>query len=677
MRKLIGPLLAVLLGLSVVGGAVATASPSDDHVDSYFGDGNLPPGCVRDMSLDNPDNKCFHMRTGLNALDSPQIDVLVLAPASPTVERDMRLMRQVAQMWEGGIDGLAAEMDMPWLRDVDFHITVDALDGEFTTYPLIDPEIVLIASNPIGGVGIGVDPVALASQLEILDENAVPCTTIENPFDLEAWEALPGFDSHHDGRTGTYVEDCGGAGGNVCFAINGAIDPVPGTTEVFSLFDLVSHEMGHCLTLGHVGDGAEGSWGPVPTNDIMSYNEDPPGISKCVSSLDVEGFALRMSRYLDRNDDGRVDTKDRLIANDRPGDGMNPFQVQSPTDHVYASSTGRPQDCPQPDVGIVPGAPVDWSPTPVSTSRPVVSLTAPRAGASTRQRSVTVAGRVHYVPRGKQPRRANASVADAAGDSRSPFNDIQRLSVDVTNTSVNARLSVAQLWPTTSATSLAAYSVIVNGRRFDSFVPTDGTEVATWDASTETYVPGFSRWDEATSTVIFRIPRRYLERFRNVAPYWVGSSVSVQNGKRQVFVDDTAPEGQRRIGVTGRRLPALGSGGGASAPRGTRPYTVTFSDDGGNELGPTNTNLGTSVVADNRVFSMSVTSPSKVELTLGWSDPVSDLDLTAQAGAGDVVYGDGGTPEKIVLDRVRDRSTSRCCPPSSARPAPPTRSRRR
>ena len=72
------------------------------------------------------------------------------------------------------------------------------------------------------------------------------------------------------------------------FLLDGAIDPLPGTTEVFGLFDLVSHEFGHCLTVGHVGDGAEGSWGPVPTNDIMSYNEDPPGASKCVSSLDVE-----------------------------------------------------------------------------------------------------------------------------------------------------------------------------------------------------------------------------------------------------------------------------------------------------------------------------------------------------------------------------------------------------
>ncbi len=87
--------------------------------------------------------------------------------------------------------------------------------------------------------------------------------------------------------SGIYNEDCGGAGGNVCFAVNGAIDPTPGEgplEDFFSIFDLISHEVGHCLTVGHVGDGAEGAWGGLPTNDIMAYNTDPPGVNKCVST---------------------------------------------------------------------------------------------------------------------------------------------------------------------------------------------------------------------------------------------------------------------------------------------------------------------------------------------------------------------------------------------------------
>jgi hypothetical protein len=376
LRRLCGrtlPLLGVLaaaFALSVGLGGTAAASPDEHYTGPYFGADNFPPGCIRDMSP-GPDNICHHMRTDLNGLDSPEVDVLVMVPVSPTAERDMRIMRQSVEMWEGGIDYLAGQMGLDWLRDgMNFHVTVDYVDlaggpgGEFTTYPIVDPEIVVIATNPAGGVGIGIDPVDFL----FTNENLVPCHNTENPFDFEYWESLPGFDDHHQERTGTYVEDCDGRGGNICFAINGAIDPAPGQVDVFGLFDLVSHEFGHCLTLGHVGDGAEGEWAVVPTNDIMAYSSDPPGLTKCVSTLDVEAVAIRMSNYLDVNLDGRVDAADRLVANDQVGEGGNPFQVQHPDDHLYASGTGSPLGCPQPDVGLLPGPRTDWTPTPVPST---------------------------------------------------------------------------------------------------------------------------------------------------------------------------------------------------------------------------------------------------------------------------------------------------------------------
>ncbi len=653
MRKFLRLLLPVVTAVVLVAGAVSfasTAPPTGPYSQSYFGDGNLPPGCVRDMSLDNPANQCFHMRTGLNALDSPQVDVLVLVPASPTAERDMRIMRQSVEMWEGGIEQLARRMKQPWLTEVDFRITVDALSSEFETYPLVDPEIVVIGTNPAGGIGIGIDPAQFVGDLGVYDASGAPCLGIESPFDFAGWEELSGFDSHHEVRSGTYVEDCGGAGGNVCFAVNGAIDPLPGTTEVFSLFDLVSHEVGHCLTVGHVGDGAEGSWGPVPTNDIMSYNEDPPGLSKCVSSLDVEGFALRMSGYLDRNRDGKVTAADRLEANDQPGDGRNPFQVQSPSDHIYASATGSPADCPQPDVGVLPGTRVSWEPTPVATTRPRLTL---QRAARMPSGGVRITGTATYVPRGKQPQRANGSLADRTGDARSPFNDLRALDVRVTNTQVRATLQVAQLAPTSGPAGTSSYSLIVNGRRFDSTGPaSDGAN--TFDNGAETFLEGVSDWDRAAGTVTFAISRRYLESFGNVAPYYVGSTSSVQNAKRVVLVDDTAPAGQNRLVVTGRPLVELDGPRQVTPPTGTKPYSLSFRAEGGNTfaVGQTNGGLG-SLVSDPQAFSMSVTSPSRVELSLDWSDPLSDLDLTAQPGAGDPVYSSGGKPDTIVLDKVR------------------------
>jgi hypothetical protein len=372
---------AVLAALSITTVSVAHGQEETQEKGPFFGAGNIPAMCELEMKdvledgTKNPDYwyrntktpVCHHMRTGLNALDSPQVDVLILVPVSPTAERDMRIMRQSIEMWEAGVQHIADQLELDWLAEgMQFHITVDFIDpngkgGEFTTYPIVDPEIVVVATNPVGGIGIGIDPIDF---VKFPNGGEGFCHGVANPLDVEMWEALPGFDSHHETRSGTYTEDCGGKGGNVCFAVNGAIDPVPGQVvpDLFPLFDLVSHEVGHCLTIGHVGDGAEGKWGGLPSNDIMAYHSDPPGKSKCVSSLDVEGIAVRMSRYLDVNGDGVVDAADRLETNDQKGQGRNPFQVQRPEDHFYASSTGSALDCPQPDLGLLPGKRTNWTP---------------------------------------------------------------------------------------------------------------------------------------------------------------------------------------------------------------------------------------------------------------------------------------------------------------------------
>ncbi|UUZ58673.1 hypothetical protein [Nocardioides sp. B-3] len=249
---------------------------------------------------------------------------------------------------------------------------------------------------------------------------------------METREGMPGYDGHHGDGGGVFVEDCGGAGGNVCFSVNGAIDPVPGTTDTFSLFDLVLHETGHCLTLGHVGDGAEGARGKVPTTDIMAYSADPPGLNKCVSTLNVEVFATRMSHYLDVDADGAVTEADHLDPNDVPGDGSNSFRVQHPDDHQHASSTGAVEDCPQPDLGTVPGTPTDWTPEPVDTTDPVLSISTPAHGAETTDGHVHVAGTVERRPKDAAPTSPTASHDDPDSDSLTPLTDITNVRVEVT-----------------------------------------------------------------------------------------------------------------------------------------------------------------------------------------------------------------------------------------------------
>ena len=675
MRKplslLLAPVLASvsLAAVAVTASAPAQASPGDDYVGPYFGDGNLPPGCILDMSRDNPDNICYHGKLGLNALDSPQVDVAILVPASPTAERDMRIMRQAVESWEGGIDYLSDEMGLDWLEEgVDFHITVDKIDlagdngGELTTYPLVDPEIVVIATNPVGGIGIGVDPVYLADELAIMDEDGVPCHNVENPFDMEAWEAVPGFNSHHDTRGGTYVEDCGGKGGNVCFSVNGAIDPVPGTTDTFSLYDLVLHETGHCLTLGHVGDGAEGEWGPVPTTDIMAYSADPPGLNKCVSTLNVEAFATRMSSYLDVNGDGAVTEADRLEPNDVTGDGANPFQVQHPDDHLYASSTGSVFDCPQPDLGLVPGDPVDFSPEPADTTTPSMTLSTPAHGSETTDGSVQVAGTVERIAKDAPPTSPTAAHDDPDSDSLTAVTDITNLEVEVTALDVVATVKVDQLWPK-DLVSVAKYGVSIDGREIESTIPDprNPAGVVTYDHSMEKQLPPeWSEWNATANTVTFRIPRSYLAAAKKTAPYDVFALTSYRSPTNMwtVLADDRAPD----AGAIGVAAPAGGAStietSSTSSSGGTTTSTTTSSAlnpvvlerTGGNTFVATDSTLGTTG-GPGHTFSLQVPEKSTVELLMTWPD-ASDLDMYV-TGAGTGSAATAGQPERAVLNDVQ------------------------
>ena len=658
-------LVAALL-VTVNTPAPVAASPADEYSGPYFGEDNFPPGCIRDMSVNNPDNICHHMRTGLNALDTPKVDVVVMVPVSATAERDMRIMRQSVEMWEGGVDYLAEEMGLGWLAEgMDFHVTVDYFDpagdgGEFTTYPVVDPEIVVIATNPVGGIGIGVDPVDLASQaFGFTDEDGVPCHTVQNPFDFEYWENLPGFDSHHESRTGTYVEDCGGAGGNICFAINGAIDPAPDVVDVFSLFDLVSHEFGHCLTLGHVGDGAEGTWGALPSNDIMAYSQDPPGLNKCVSTLDIEGLALRMSGYLDANGDGTVDDADRLLANDQIGQGGNPFQVQHPDDHLYASSTGDPTDCPQPDLGVIPGERTDWTPTPVDTSEAVLDVTAPADGSTTEDGNVQVTGTVEHVALGAvpEPTEPTGSHDDPDDDASSPITEILEVDVAVTPTHVDATISLADLWPSTALASPTSYSVTIDGRRFDSFIryAVDPNPM-TWDTAAAAYLPaGASTWDLDAKTVSFHIDREYLSSARIEAPFYVGSQANIGLLTTAV-VDDTAPDSGPGIGVSGARVISPGVVSGAVTER---AGTVTFEHAGGNTFHPEDSTFGVPPFVFDRGTShdyvLEVPQPSDVAFTLDWTGETggSDLDLYVTGAADSGSTGaTAAVPESVTLEAV-------------------------
>ena len=641
---------AFALAATALAALPSEGSTSDSYVGPHLGDRRVPAECLLDTSPANPDNHCFHMKVGLNALDSPKIDVAVLVPVSPTAERDLRIMRQVVHMWEGGIDYLSDEMDLPWLAaGTEFHVTAEAIptgpDGLPTeVVHLVDPEIVVVATNPVGGIGIGIDPAAFIAEIGITDGEGVPCA----PADLSTIE-----DEEHGDDTGVYVEDCGGAGGNVCFALNGAIDPLPGTTDLFGIFDLVSHEFGHCLTLGHVGDGADGPWGPTPTNDIMAYSTDPPGVSKCVSTLDVEGFALRMSHYLDRDGDGSVTDADRLEPNDVEGDGLNSFQVQHPADHSYASGTGDPRDCPQPDLGLLPGETTDWTPAPVRTTRP--NLWVRSLGVSGGVLSVD--GRASWLPIQPPPTDTTGAASDPTGDSSAPVSDITGVDVEVTASDVRAVVSVDEVWPVDAGGSAVAYSLLVDGRRFDSFVPTtstDGTPI-TLDNGTGVPMPdGTAVWDKDADTVTFAVPRWYLKEQNIVAPYDVGGQTGLHARTNDWLVtEDSAPDAGA-IAVAGPPP--------APAPRLDKPKastvttrTVTLEHEGGNSFLPSDSTEGLGLISavETRHFvPVPLDRQATVSVELAWDDPLSTLDLQVQGGSGqEVTSGDQSVTVTVPWSR--------------------------
>jgi hypothetical protein len=607
-------------------GAPATADVSDDYIRANFGDGNLPAGCIVDRDPINPDNLCYHMKVGLNGLDDPQVDVAILVPVSPATERDTRVAEQVVQMWDEGVDYLADEMGLDWLSQgmelnvTTYQLKVDPTGALEKPVTLVDPEIVIVMSNPAGGIGIGIDPYAFAGELGIVDGQGQPCLSEEDPFSFKSWKKKDGFDQHGMEKGGTYVAECGGVGGNTCFAVNGAVDPIPGASDFFPLYELVAHEFGHCLTVGHVGDGADGPWGPTPTNDIMAYSADPPGVAKCVSTLDVEGIALRMSSYIDRTGDGEVDKGDRLVPNDKIGDGASSFQVQHPRDHRYASPTGDPGDCPQPDQSAVPLSYGSFTPEGVATTRPVLS--APKVSVAGGR--ISVRGTATNVPLGKAPTSTKGSAEDATGDGGTPATDLSSVQVSVDKTYVRATMVVGQVVPAAIPGSVTAYSLLVDGRRFDSFIAngdTSGTPKV-MDNGTGYYLPdGTATWND-DGTVSFKVRRDYLADNQIVAPYRVNAITGYHlRSNDWVATADSAPDGLG-VQVAG---PAMPKRDVRDAPVAKKVTTRTFevTPEGGVTKTAAESTFGlgglVSAVDTANYYTVPVEEQSTVEMTLTWT----------------------------------------------------------
>jgi hypothetical protein len=195
----------------------------------------------------------------LYEVDTPHVDVLIVPPASPFATRDVEGIALAVDQWDAGIDAIAD----PWFAngfDIEsYTLGLDVPSAE----ALADPEILVIAAeaNPALLFGIGLQtPIGVCYAQEA------------------AWHQHPGS------PWGSVMAECG-AGGQTCLALN--TNFLLGGAK--RMHDLVSHEFGHCLGIGHVGDAGDFDAKTVPLNDIMSYQYNPTHVH-CVSNLDVESL---------------------------------------------------------------------------------------------------------------------------------------------------------------------------------------------------------------------------------------------------------------------------------------------------------------------------------------------------------------------------------------------------
>jgi hypothetical protein len=212
----------------------------------------------------------------------------------------------------------------------------------------------------------------------------------------------------------------------------------------------------------------------------------------------------------------------------------------------------------------------------------------------------------------------------------------------VTPTAVKGTIKVSQLWPTTDGGRVTGYGFYVGGRKFDSFVTTQGasSEVQTIDSGARYLMPpGTSTWDTAKGTVSFTIPRGYLAKHRIAAPYSVFASTGVHiRTKDWVTSLDRAPA----TGSIPLAAPAM-VGAPRDVPMAKRSATSTLrlKHDSGNTFTPADTSTYglplVPVVGNVHQVALPLKEQATVAVKLTWDDPASALGLQVKGGSGQVV----------------------------------------
>ncbi len=184
-----------------------------------------------------------------------------------------------------------------------------------------DPEIIVLSESGQRSTSIG------------LNAEQVACSVTDGlPTEAQSAAFVPGslatrvYPVHeHDGMA-IFAAECI-TGGFRCLALNfsGALG---GNND---LYDLVAHEVGHCLGLSHVGDALDFNARFVPVADIMAYADNPSRVS-CASNLNARVMEGIYAELAGQERPAWMDAVDHM--------GMDPWEYET-------------VDCPLPPPGIL------------------------------------------------------------------------------------------------------------------------------------------------------------------------------------------------------------------------------------------------------------------------------------------------------------------------------------
>lgn len=336
---------SVLAALSLTSALPTTSAAtlgacSTDQVDNTWPASYYALGKPATMFSDD----CYHQFL-VNEPDTATVDVLILPVAGPVGLRDTGLLRQSVNMWAEGIHDGALATGRPWLAN---GLQIRAYAVGIDVVPeaaLQDPEVIIVSADTVtdgvtGYAGVGMDaPLAFCGPVNV-----------NGPFPTSGQiAAVPGFDAHHGNGWGTLALNCGNTYGRHCFVAQASLQWLPSDDTARTLFDLNSHEFGHCLGLGHVGDASDFAAKVYPRDDIMSYENDPwhPNYTLCVSNLNIKTLAYIYGPWL-----GRAPGTDGQLL----GGYMTMENGASAWRAVNAAGglTSSPSQCAQPTVTLVP-----------------------------------------------------------------------------------------------------------------------------------------------------------------------------------------------------------------------------------------------------------------------------------------------------------------------------------